>query len=243
MIMSFTNIPIAVSKRKKPNIIIKLFAYIMSFAPLIISCWIFFSEISDIKNVKNEMDLSIKISASLILLYFIFKLSEKNQTLHNLIQLKRDLFKNLIGTDDASNRLDTIIFGLKLDKVMEKELGDTLNAIHNVEFELKQANMYAEKISSLKQDKLSNTSKQAFEDALQIRTHKAKEKMNYALKCYRKFSFKFMTIVNQSEKTPEEKEIIDKLAYNIKKIKTELEKLESNSANKKTSKQQAIESP
>jgi len=217
------NIPIVISKKRKSCFFHKIIWTFFLLLPLAVSSYILYTEIH---GIKHEIELSTLISIELIVFYFIIKTTEKNKTLHNLFQLKFDLLYERISPTEALSRLEIITFGSRLNKIIEKEIGIFIDAIHDIEDELRQANNYAEKITLLKDNEDSKISEDAFYDAIYARIKICKEKMKNVFKSYNKLRFKLMTIVNQADNSQELIELEDKLQKEIKKIVVQLDKLE-----------------
>lgn len=221
IMFSLFNFPIVTSKRKKTGIITKIVTIVVCLAPLLLSFFIMISEIHDLKSVKNEIELSTLISIELILFYLFVKTSEKNKTLRNLYMLKKDMLYGSISVDDACDRLEVIISGFRLNKVMEKEIGEIIETIYDVEEEIRQAQKYAEKARQLGND--DEISKQAFADAIRIRMLKSKGKMKHVIRCFAKFTIKMGVIVNQAEDSFEIKEMNERVSGEISKINKQLD--------------------
>ena len=227
IIISHFNLPVVTSKTKKNKLIQTIIFIILRLTPIVVSFYILFSEIEDIKTQRNDIELSVLIALELVVLYLLIKSTEKNKTLHNLFQLKQDLLYERIESSDAINRLEIIISGSRLNKIMEKELGKIIETIHEVENDFRQAHKYAEKIHSLGNDENLILSKETLIDAIRTRVNKTKEKMIVLAKYYTTFTLKFKVIVTQAEDDIEIKEIEDMVANEIDKLNNQMKKLKA----------------
>ncbi len=166
-IATFSRVPIALNHRKESkfsSVFLFLLFYVIS---IIVGCLIltdqFKIESMSIVDFKNGALLCIIA----ILIHFSIELTKKNLLLENLIQIKTDLALGYIDINEANEKIEIVIMGLRVEKYLDRELNNVMNTIHDLIVSYKNIEKYIDLYSEIcdKGEEKSDANKDAIKDA------------------------------------------------------------------------------
>ena len=130
LILTFVRYPLVITAQKKKRGLTYALNAVFGVIPTVIGVGIFLPYIDSITQNIAEIRMAALIVTAVILFGRAVNLSKRNPLLLSLMDLRSDLVFNALNPSEASERLELIVIGFRLEQAVDVELSAVLRVIH-----------------------------------------------------------------------------------------------------------------